>query len=44
MFFIDISNKYYLQYVFNLTTWKMVIRAPHQRLILKVQKPVEVPI
>ncbi len=33
-----------VQFGFNWTAWKMVIRTAHQRLILDVKKPVEVPI
>jgi hypothetical protein len=32
-----------IPYVLNLTAWKMEIRTASQRLILKVQKPVEIP-
>jgi hypothetical protein len=33
-----------IPYVLNLTAWKMEIRTASKRLILKVQKPVEIPI
>jgi hypothetical protein len=33
-----------IPFVLNLTAWKMEIRTASQRLILKVQKPVEIPI
>jgi hypothetical protein len=34
----------FLQYVFDLTAWKMAIRTAHQRLIFQVEKPLDVPI
>jgi hypothetical protein len=37
------SKGLFIQYVFNLTTWKMVKKMFHQRLILKVQRSVDVP-
>jgi hypothetical protein len=40
--FKEIANiVFFIQYVFNLNAWKMTIRTAHQRLKLKVQKPVK---
>jgi len=44
-YFEEISNRYYFSSmfsVFTLTTGKMAKAAAHQKLILKLQKPVEV--